>query len=87
MQPGAKKYRRFLNNIELIEVALSDSEGEELEIEVEFTVEYHSPFSIIFEDEKFKKLWEPFVDISMEDEMILLDLLEAKKSKKGIASL
>jgi len=81
-QPGSKKYKRFLSNVELLETALSSSEGEEFEIEVEYRVEYRSPFSIIFEDEEFKRTWEPFIDITEEEEAAFLALLERGAFKK-----
>lgn len=81
-QPGSRKYKRFLNNVELLETALSDSEGEEFEIEVEFRVEFRSPFSVIFEDDEFRRDWEPFLEVTEEEENRLLALLEQEAFRK-----
>eukprot|EP00026_Physarum_polycephalum_P013626 Phypoly_transcript_14045.p1 GENE.Phypoly_transcript_14045~~Phypoly_transcript_14045.p1 ORF type:complete len:262 (+),score=39.89 Phypoly_transcript_14045:117-902(+) len=78
-KPGSKKYRRFMNNVELLETALSDSEGEEFEIEVEYTVEFRSPFTVIFEDDEFRAKWDPFIEITEEEEARLLAMLEASR--------
>lgn len=76
-----------MNNVELLETALSDSEGEEFEIEVEYSVEFRSPFTVIFEDEEFREQWDPFIDITEEEEVRLLALLASrevfKKEKKS----
>jgi hypothetical protein len=70
-RPGSRRHRRYLNNMQLLDKALSDSESE-LEIEVEFTVEFKSPFSILFTDEECKQKWEPFVEITEEEQAEIL---------------
>jgi len=80
-KPGSKRYKRFMKNVELLETALSDSEGEEFEIEVEYTVEFRSPFTVIFEDEEFRSKWEPFIDITEEEEANLLEIISKKHTK------
>jgi hypothetical protein len=69
-----------MNNVELLETALSDSEGEEFEIEVEYTVEFRSPFTVIFEDDEFRAKWDPFIDITEEEEANLLALLASREA-------
>lgn len=69
--PGSKRHNRYRNKMDLLDKALSDSESE-LEIEVELTVEFRSPFSILFTDSDCKKKWEPFVDITEEEQSELL---------------
>lgn len=58
---------------------MSDSEGEEFEIEVEFRVEFRSPFSVIFEDDDFRREWEPFLEVTEEEEKNLLALLSGER--------
>jgi len=67
--------------MDLLDKALSDSESE-LEIEVEFTVEFRSPFSILFTDEECKKKWEPFVEITEEEQNELLSVFYPQTSGK-----
>jgi len=69
--PGSRKYNRHRNQMELLDRALSDSENE-LEIEIEFFVEFKSPFRILFENEEVKERWEPFIEITEEEQTRIL---------------
>jgi len=80
LKPGSRRYRRFMKNVELLETALSDSEGEDFEIEVEFTVTFRSPFTVIFDDADFRVKWDPFIDITEEEEARLLALIEQEEA-------
>lgn len=84
VKPGSRRYKRVMKNLELLATALSDSEGEDFEIEVEYTVEFRSPFSVIFDDEVFRKKWDPFVEITEEEETNLLAMMDDKQAfRKG----
>jgi len=78
--PGSSRHNRYRNKMDLLDKALSDSESE-LEIEVEFTVEFRSPFSILFTDEECKKKWEPFIEITEEEQNELLSVFYPESSK------
>jgi len=68
--------RRIMqNNIELLETALSDSEGEDLEIEVEFVVEYKSPFKVVFEDEGLRDAIDPLLDCTEVEQAQILQMM------------
>jgi hypothetical protein len=71
--PGSKRHNRYRNKMDLLDKALSDSESE-LEIEVEFHVEFKSPFSVLFTDEEVKRKWEPFVEVTEEEESEILNV-------------
>jgi len=79
LRPGTTRYRRVMKNVELLETAVSDSEGEEFELEVEFTVEFRSPFTILFEDEDLRKKWENFLNVTEEEEANLMMLMCGQK--------
>jgi len=70
-RPGSKRHNRYMNKMELLDKALSDSESE-LEIEIEFKIEYKSPFAILFEDADMKERWEPFIEVTEQEQTDLL---------------
>lgn len=83
-RPGSRRHVRHMNKIELIDKALSDSESE-LEIEVEFTVSFKSPFTILFENEEVKEDWEPFVEVTEEDQSSMLSMYYPDPTERQIS--
>jgi len=72
-RPGSKRYQRYLNKSFLQEQQW-DLQPEDWEI-VNFS---YSPFTVLF-DERHKKKWDPFVDITEEEQEQLLVELTCSK--------
>eukprot|EP01111_Echinosteliopsis_oligospora_P010462 TRINITY_DN3257_c0_g1_i2.p1 TRINITY_DN3257_c0_g1~~TRINITY_DN3257_c0_g1_i2.p1 ORF type:complete len:264 (+),score=46.45 TRINITY_DN3257_c0_g1_i2:90-881(+) len=82
--------RLMRNNIELLETALSDSEGEDLEIEVEYVVEYKSPFAVVFENDDLRQAMDPLMDCTEVEQARILHMMcgedDAFRGKKTCAA-
>jgi len=76
-KPGSKRYQRFLNNSFLQEQEW-DLQPEDWNI-VQFS---SSPFTVLF-NEKNKRKWDPFVDITEEEqEQLLVELSSSSNEEK-----
>jgi len=74
-KPGSKRHNRFVNQLYLTQASQTEEESQEPDTLFE---EWTSPISLVFEPEN-KEYWEPFVDITEEEEKFLLDQLAPKK--------
>jgi len=70
-KPGSKRFQRFVNKTYLYQHEW-DLQPEDFEI----AKKSPSPFSLLF-DEKIKQLWEPFIDITEEEQEKLLQKLSS----------
>jgi len=81
--PGSRKYRRFLNKLELLDQALSDSESD-VDIEVVFTCNSRSYFRNIFQNPELQRAWEPFIEVTEEEQEKLLNILQGEKKFRDV---
>jgi len=66
-RPGSRRYQRFLNK-EFLQEQQWDLQPEDFQV-VRFS---KTPFSLLFEEEN-REVWAPFVDVTEEDERLMLD--------------
>jgi len=76
--PGSRKYRRYLNTLELLDQALSDSESD-VDMEVVIAYPSRSMFADIYEDPVVREAWEPFIEITFEEQEKIFNLILEEK--------
>jgi len=76
-RPGSRRYQRFLNNEYLIE------QQWDLELEDFQVVRFGgTPFTPLFAEHN-RKIWEPFIDVTEEEEQWMLRQLDGKPTEQG----